>query len=46
MLLDGFFETLSEFTGIIKKKFRNIYQNSSLYEKKCGIMDFMNFKRQ
>ena len=34
MLLDGFFETLNEFTEIIKKKFRNIYQNSSLYEKK------------
>ena len=36
MLLDGFFETLSEFTGIIKKKFRNIYQNSSFYEKKIS----------
>ena len=34
MLLDGFFETLNEFAEIIKKKFRGIYQNSSLYEKK------------
>ena len=33
MLLDGFFETLNEFAEIIKKKFRDIYQNSSLYEK-------------
>ena len=33
MLLDVFFETLNEFTKIIKKKLRDIYQNSSLYEK-------------
>ena len=36
MLLDGFFETLNDFTKIIKKKFRVIYQNSSLYEKKIS----------
>ena len=36
MLLDGFFETLNEFTYIVKKKFRNIYQNSSFYEKKIS----------
>ena len=36
MLLDGFFETLNKFTYIIKKKFRNIYQNSSFYEKKIS----------
>ena len=36
MLLDGFFETLNEFAEIIKKKFRGIYQNSSLYEKKIS----------
>ena len=36
MLLDGFFETLNEFAEIIKKKFRDIYQNSSLYEKKIS----------
>ena len=36
MLLDGFFETLNEFTKIIKKKIRGIYQNSSLYEKKIS----------
>ena len=36
MLLDGFFKTLSEFTYIVKKKFRNIYQNSSFYEKKIS----------
>ncbi len=36
MLLDGFFETLSEFAEIIKKKFRGIYKNSSLYEKKIS----------
>ena len=36
MLLDGFFETLNEFAEIIKKKFRSIYQNSSLYEKKIS----------
>ena len=36
MLLDGFFETLNEFTEIIKKKFRIFYQNSSLYEKKIS----------
>ncbi len=34
MLLDGFFETLNEFAEVIKKKLRDIYQNSSLYEKK------------
>ena len=36
MLLDGFFETLNELAEIIKKKFRGIYQNSSLYEKKIS----------
>ena len=36
MLLDGFFETLNDFKEIIKKKFRGIYQNSSLYEKKIS----------
>ena len=36
MLLDVFFETLNEFAEIIKKKFRGIYQNSSLYEKKIS----------
>ena len=36
MLLDVFFETLSEFAEIIKKKFIGIYQNSSLYEKKIS----------
>ena len=36
MLLDGFFETLNEFTKIIKKKLRDIYQNSSFYEKKIS----------
>ncbi len=36
MLLDGFFETLNDFKEIIKKKFRAIYQNSSLYEKKIS----------
>ena len=36
MLLDGFFETLNDFAEIIKKKFRGIYQNSSLYEKKIS----------
>ena len=36
MLLDGFFETLNEFAEIIKKKFRGIYQNSNLYEKKIS----------
>jgi len=36
MLLNGFFETLNEFAEIIKKKFRSIYQNSSLYEKKIS----------
>ena len=36
MLLDVFFETLNEFAEIIKKKFRSIYQNSSLYEKKIS----------
>ena len=34
MLLDGFFKTLNEFREIIKKKIRDIYQNSNLYEKK------------
>jgi len=36
MLLDGFFETLNDYTEIIKKKFRDIYQDSSLYEKKIS----------
>ena len=36
MLLDGFFETLNDFTEIIKNKFRGIYKNSSLYEKKIS----------
>ncbi len=36
MLLNEFFETLNEFAGIIKKKIRVIYQNSSLYEKKIS----------
>ena len=36
MILDGFFETLNEFTYIVKKKIRNIYQNSSFYEKKIS----------
>ncbi len=36
MLLDGFFETLNESTKIIKKKLRDIYQNSSFYEKKIS----------
>ena len=36
MLVNEFFETLNEFTEIIKKKFRGIYQNSSLYEKKIS----------
>jgi len=36
MLLDGFFETLNEFAEIIKKKIRDIYQTSSLYEKKIS----------
>ncbi len=36
MLLDGFFETLNEFAEIIKKNFRGLYQNSSLYEKKIS----------
>ncbi len=36
MLLDGFFEILNDFTEIIKKKFRDIYQNSSFYEKKIS----------
>ena len=36
MLLDGFFETFNNFVEIIKKKFRSIYQNSSLYEKKIS----------
>ena len=36
MLLDGFFETLNEFAEIIKKKFRDIYKNSSFYEKKIS----------
>ena len=36
MLLDGFFETLNEFTYIVKKKIKNIYQNSSFYEKKIS----------
>ena len=36
MLLDVFFETLNEFAEIIKKKFRDIYQNSSLYKKKIS----------
>ncbi len=36
MLLDGFFETLNEFAEIIKKKFRGIYQKSSLYEIKIS----------
>ena len=34
MLIDGIFETLNEFAEIIKKKFRDLYQNSNLYEKK------------
>ena len=36
MLVNEFFETLNEFTEIIKKKFRGIYQKSSLYEKKIS----------
>ena len=36
MLLDEFLEILNDFTEIIKKKFRGIYQNSSLYEKKIS----------
>ena len=36
MLLNEFFETLNEFAEVIKKKFRGIYQNSSLYEKKIS----------
>ncbi len=36
MLIDGIFETLNEFAEIIKKKFRGIYQNSSVYEKKIS----------
>ncbi len=36
MLVNEIFETLNEFTGIIKKKFRGIYQKSSLYEKKIS----------
>ena len=36
MLVNEFFEILNEFTEIIKKKFRGIYQNSSLYEKKIS----------
>ena len=36
MLVNEFFETLNEFTEVIKKKFRGIYQKSSLYEKKIS----------
>ncbi len=36
MLLDGIFENLNEFAKIIKRKFRDVYKNSSLYEKKIS----------
>ena len=41
MLIDGIFETLKEFAEIIKKKFKGIYQNSSVYEKKIKDLSFL-----
>ena len=36
MLLNGFFKALDNFVEIIKKKIRNIYLDSSFYEKKLS----------
>ena len=36
MLHKGFFKALNNFNEIIKKKIRNIYLNSSFYEKKLS----------